>query len=152
MAAQDDPYNLARFVAAQAHDYSRALAEIRAGSKRTHWIWHVMPQLRGLGSSRRAMLYGIGSAEEARAYLAHPVLGPRLRECVAALNALATHDPVQVLGATDAVKFRSCLTLFRFADPADTGFSQALVAFFGGVADLKSLAMLNASGLDRSPA
>lgn len=149
-AAHVDPYNLARFVEAQAHDYPRALAELRTGSKRTHWIWYVLPQLRRLGSSSKSTLYGIGSVEEARDYLAHPVLGPRLRECVAALNALATRDPVQVLGATDAAKFRSCLTLFHFVAPADAGFRHALDKFFGGTADKKSLAMLVPPGPTRS--
>jgi uncharacterized protein (DUF1810 family) len=143
--AREDPFNLERFVEAQAKDYSRALAELRAGRKQTHWIWYVLPQLRGLGSSARADFYGIGSAEEAVAYLAHPVLGQRLRECVAAMNALGGRSAVQVLGEIDAAKFRSCLTLFRSVDPKDEGFGEALDKFFAGVADERSLVLLDLS-------
>jgi uncharacterized protein (DUF1810 family) len=140
--AHADPFNLGRFVEAQSKDYSRALAELRAGKKHTHWIWYVLPQLRGLGSSSMATFYGIGSAREAEAYLAHPILGPRLRECVAAMNALDGLTPVQVLGHVDAAKFRSCLTLFRSVDPKHAGFSEALEKFYGGDPDEKSLRLL----------
>lgn len=140
--AQGDPSDLQRFVDAQAHDYAGALAELRAGRKVTHWMWYVLPQLRGLGGSAMSTFYGIGSLEEARAYLAHPVLGPRLRECVAAMNALEGSSAVHVLGAVDAAKFRSCLTLFRRADPTDAVFGAALDKYFAGVADERSLAML----------
>jgi len=144
-STSDDPFDLARFVEAQADDYPRALQELRAGRKRSHWMWYVLPQLRGLGSSSRAAYYGIGSAREAEAYLAHPVLGPRLRECVAAMNALAGSDAVQVLGPVDAAKFRSCLTLFRFVAPEDRGFSDALNKFYAGIDDERTLALLAAS-------
>lgn len=144
-----DPFHLERFVEAQAKDHARALAELRSGRKRTHWIWYVLPQLRGLGSSAMATFYGIGSAQEARAYLAHPVLGPRLRECVAAINALAGSSAVNVLGEVDAAKFRSCLTLFAFVEPEDEAFGQALKRYFAGVADERSLALLGASPPDR---
>ena len=87
--AHDDPFDLKRFVDAQAKDYSRALAELREGKKLTHWIWYVLPQLRGLGSSSRANFYGIGSQSEAKAYLTHPFLGQRLKECVTAMNSLS---------------------------------------------------------------
>ena len=141
----EDPFELSRFVKAQSKDYSYALAELRAGRKQTHWIWYVFPQLRGLGSSSRAVFYGIGSAQEAQAYLAHPVLGPRLRECVAAMNALDGLSAIQVLGQTDAAKFRSCLTLFLSVDPKDSLFSAALDKFFAGIPDEKSLVLLNLS-------
>ena len=141
--AHEDPFNLGRFVEAQAKDYSRALAELRAGRKQTHWMWYVLPQLRGLGSSSMAHFYGIGSAREAEAYLAHPILGPRVRECVAAMNGLDGPNAVQVLGEIDAAKFRSCLTLFRSVDPADAVWGDALDRFFGGVPDARTLAMLN---------
>jgi len=141
----EDPFELSRFVKAQSKDYSYALAELRAGRKQTHWIWYVFPQLRGLGSSSRAVFYGIGSAQEAQAYLAHPVLGPRLRECVAAMNALDGPSAVQVLGQVDAAKFRSCLTLFRSVDPKDAVFSAALDKFFAGVPDEASLALISSS-------
>jgi uncharacterized protein (DUF1810 family) len=143
--AHADPFNLGRFVEAQAKDYPRALAELRAGRKRTHWMWYVLPQLRGLGSSSMADFYGIGSAREAEAYLAHPVLGPRLRECVAAMNALDGPSAVQVLGGIDAAKFRSCLTLFRSVDPADALWGDALDTFFAGVPDERTLAILDAA-------
>ena len=143
MPAREDPFDLDRFVEAQAKDYARALAELRAGRKRTHWMWYVLPQLRGLGSSSMARLYGIGSAQEAAAYLAHPVLGPRLRECVAAMNALDGKSAVEVLGEIDAAKFRSCLTLFGSVDPGDAVWRDALDAFFAGVPDDRTLAILD---------
>jgi uncharacterized protein (DUF1810 family) len=140
-----DPFNLGRFLEAQERDYSSALAELRAGKKQTHWIWYVLPQLRGLGSSSMATSYGIGCAQEALAYLSHPVLGPRLRECVATMNASEGSTAVQVLGPVDAVKFRSCVTLFRFVAPTDTVFDEALVKFYAGVPDERSLALLDAA-------
>lgn len=141
----DDPFNLNRFVAAQANDYASALAELRAGKKLTHWIWYVLPQLRGLGTSSRATFYGIASAGEARAYLAHPILGARLTECVAAMNALPGLSAVQVLGQIDAAKFRSCLTLFLAVDPENAVFREALDKYFAGVRDKRTLALLGAS-------
>lgn len=143
MPAREDPFDLDRFVEAQAKDYARALAELRAGRKRTHWMWYVFPQLRGLGSSSMARLYGIGSAQEAAAYLAHPVLGPRLRECVAAMNALDGRNAAEVLGEIDAAKFRSCLTLFGSVDPGSAVWRDALDAFFAGVPDDRTLAILD---------
>jgi uncharacterized protein (DUF1810 family) len=141
--APEDPFHLSRFVEAQAKDYSGALSELRAGKKQTHWIWYVLPQLRGLGSSSMATFYGIGSAQEATAYLAHPLLGPRLRECVAAMNRLEGRSAVQVLGQIDAAKFRSCITLFGIVDSSDASFSEALNKFFANVPDEKTLAGLN---------
>jgi uncharacterized protein (DUF1810 family) len=141
----DDPFNLNRFVEAQAKDYPFALSELRAGRKETHWIWYVLPQLRGLGSSSMATFYGIGSAQEAEAYLAHPVLGPRLRECVATMNALDGPSAADVLGQVDATKFRSCLTLFLSVDPADAEFGKALDKFFAGLQDERSLVLLRAA-------
>ena len=140
--AHEDPFNLKRFVEAQANDYARALAELRAGRKQTHWIWYVLPQLRGLGLSAMADFYGIGSAQEAEAYLAHPVLGPRLRECVAAMNAVHRLSAVQVLGPIDTAKFRSCVTLFGSVDPQGAVFKEALDRFFAGVPDERSVALL----------
>jgi uncharacterized protein (DUF1810 family) len=138
-----DPFDLDRFVTAQSSQYAQALAELRAGKKVTHWIWYVLPQLRGLGSSSRAIRYGIGSVQEAAAYLAHPVLGPRLHECVSAMNALDGLSAVQVLGQVDAAKFRSCVTLFRHVAPADAVFSTALDTFFAGVPDPATLDLLH---------
>ncbi|MEO8738159.1 MAG: DUF1810 domain-containing protein [Casimicrobiaceae bacterium] len=141
--AHADPFDLQRFVDAQVKDYQRALEELRAGKKITHWIWYVLPQLRGLGSSSRANFYGIGSLAEADGYLAHPVLGPRLGECVSAMSSLHDVSAVDVLGPTDAAKFHSCLTLFRFVDPNSGGFSDALDKYYAGVPDLNTLELLD---------
>lgn len=138
----DDPLDLQRFVSAQAHDYAAALAELRAGRKTTHWIWYVLPQLRGLGRSSRATFYGIADAHEARAYLAHPVLGPRLLECVAAMNAHTGLAADEILGGIDAQKFRSCLTLFLAVDPGNAPLRAALDKYFGGAADPATLDLL----------
>ena len=140
-----DPYDLDRFVQAQAKDYARALTELRTGRKVTHWIWYVLPQLRGLGSSSMSTLYGIGSKDEAGAYLAHPVLGPRLLECVAAMNALRDVSAAGVLGPIDAAKFRSCLTLFLAVDPHNAALRGALDKYFAGAQDENTLALLQSS-------
>lgn len=140
-----DPFNLDRFAKAQTEDYASALAELQAGKKVTHWIWYVLPQLKGLGTSSRATFYGIGSADEARAYVAHPILGARLMETVAAMNALRGLSAVQVLGPVDAAKFRSCLTLFLSVDPGNPVLREALDKYFAGVQDERTLALLRAS-------
>lgn len=140
-----DPFDLARFVSAQERDYDAALAELRAGHKTTHWMWYVLPQMRGLGMSSMSTRYGIGSLAEACAYLAHPVLGPRLIECVAAMNALEGRSAVQVLGAIDAAKLRSCLTLFLAAEPGNAVLREALDKFYAGDEDAKTLALLRAA-------
>jgi uncharacterized protein (DUF1810 family) len=139
----DDPFDLARFVEAQRANFDDALSELAAGQKRSHWMWYVLPQLRGLGSSPMAQRYGIASLPEARAYLAHPVLGPRLLACVSAMNALPDSDPARVLGAIDGVKFRSCLTLFLAADPRNAALRSALAKFYGGQEDPRTLALLH---------
>ena len=136
-----DPFDLARFVAAQEASYETALAEIRKGAKRSHWMWWIFPQLAGLGRSETARFYGIASIEEARAYLAHPVLGVRLRECVAALQELEPADPVAVFGAVDAMKLRSSLTLFSVAS-GERLFEAALARCYGGQADGATMEML----------
>jgi len=150
MARADDPYDLARFVQAQADDYAPALAELQAGRKQSHWIWYILPQLRGLGSSSMAVRYGIASLDEARAYLEHPVLGARLRECVAAINAHGADgdgpSAEAMLGSIDAQKFRSCLTLFIAAAAGDAPtrqlLEQALDRYYGGAPDQRTLALL----------
>ncbi len=150
MARADDPHDLARFVQAQEGDYAQALAELKAGRKRSHWIWYILPQLRGLGSSSMAVRYGIASLDEARAYLQHAVLGARLRECVAAINAHGAHgdgpSAEEMLGGIDAQKFRSCLTLFIAAaaddPPTQQLLGQALARYYGGVPDQRTLALL----------
>jgi uncharacterized protein (DUF1810 family) len=134
----EDPYDLRRFIDAQEEGgaYAGALAELRAGRKRGHWIWFVFPQIAGLGSSPMSRHYAIGSLEEARAYLAHPLLGPRLRECCEALLA-ADHSlsAERILGGIDALKLRSSMTLFARAAPDDEIFPAVLARFYGGEAD-----------------
>ena len=135
-----DPWRLDRFVAAQDQGgtYQRALAELRAGAKASHWMWFVFPQIAGLGHSPTSQRYAISALDEARAYLAHPVLGPRLAEA-AALATAAGRDgdrtADQIFGPVDALKLRSSMTLFHRADPSQPVFGQALNQFFGGITD-----------------
>ena len=137
-----DPFNLSRFVQAQARNYGDAIAELRAGRKTSHWMGYVCPQIAGLGSSPMAQTYAIGSLAEARAYLAHPVLGARLRECVAAVLAVQGRSAHEIFGAPDDLKLRSSLTLFAAADPDEPLFRRALEAFFGGAPDPRTLELL----------
>lgn len=123
--------DLARFVSAQEKSYSQALAEIRSGRKESHWMWFVFPQLRGLGRSAMAERYGLAGLAEARAYLGHPVLGPRLAEMSRAMRDRPGSDADAVLGAVDAMKLRSCATLFEAAG-GDEVFAALLDTFFGG--------------------
>lgn len=139
-----DRLRLARFVAAQSGVYDLALAELRNGRKRTHWMWFVLPQLRGLGNSMMADRYGLEDLDEARAYLAHPLLGPRLEECVAALLAHAgSHSAAEIMGVVDAIKLLSCLTLFEAAGGGPV-FARAIEAFYKGERDKRTLAMIAA--------
>ena len=135
-------FDLRRFVTAQEDILAQALAELQAGRKQSHWMWFVFPQLAGLGSSPMAVRYAIQSADEARAYLAHPVLGPRLHAGVAAMLAHQGARPEAILGGIDALKFRSSLTLFEAvaADPAP--FAAALDAFYDGERDRRTLELL----------
>lgn len=144
-SAPADPFDLRRFVEAQKGTYAHALAELRAGQKQTHWIWFVLPQVNGLGTSGMSMRYGIKSLEEARAYLAHQLLGARLKECVSTLIALPHSDAAAVLGTIDAVKFRSCLTLFAAADAKEPLFTAALSKYFRGTPDEATLSILAAA-------
>jgi uncharacterized protein (DUF1810 family) len=137
-----DDFHLQRFVDAQARNYAQALAELRGGRKTSHWMWYVFPQVAGLGSSAMARTYAIGSLAEARAYLAHPVLGPRLRECVAAALAVEQRTAHEIFGAPDDVKFRSSLTLFAEAAPDEPLFRRALGRYFGGRPDPRTLEKL----------
>lgn len=132
---------LERFVEAQGPVYAQALAEIRRGAKRTHWMWFVFPQLAGLGRSATAERYAIEDMAEARAYLAHPLLGSRYVECVSALQDLPGSDPAAIFGTVDAMKLRSSLTLFEAAG-GDSLFGAALDRWFGGERDEKTLALL----------
>lgn len=142
----DDPFELQRFVEAQDAGgvYGRALSELRGGKKRTHWMWFVLPQLAGLGASPMAIRYAIRSLEEARAYLAHPVLGPRLMACVQAMNDLSGLTAHAVLGSPDDMKFCSCLTLFAAAAPEEPAFAEALQRYYGGEPDPQTLRLLAA--------
>jgi uncharacterized protein (DUF1810 family) len=139
----DDPYNLERFVSAQAAVYPEVLAELLAGEKRTHWMWFIFPQLAGLGRSATARRYAISSLCEARAYLAHPLLGARLRECTRLVNELTGRSAAQIFGFPDELKFHSCMTLFAHATGADdAAFRQALAHYFAGAQDPLSRARL----------
>lgn len=137
-------YNLDRFIDAQTSIYSQALSEITRGRKTSHWMWFIFPQLAGLGRSETAQRYGIGSLNEARAYLAHPVLGNRYLECVEALQDLPLSDPKAVLGSIDATKLHSSLTLFAEAAPTQKLFTAALERWFRGTRDQHTLDLLRA--------
>lgn len=133
--------DLSRFHAAQAPVWAQVLAELRAGRKRTHWIWFVFPQLQALGRSATARFYGLAGVDEARAWLEDPVLGPRLFTALEAV--LASGRPVvQLLGPVDAIKLRSCLTLFLAAAPEDPRLAQALQRLYGGEHDPLTLQLL----------
>jgi uncharacterized protein (DUF1810 family) len=142
LADTDDPHDLRRFVDAQARVYERALEELQRGRKTSHWMWFVFPQLRGLGQSPMAHEYGIASLDEARAYLAHPLLGARLRECTAAVNAIDGRSAHDVFGSPDDMKFRSSMTLFHLADPHDVGCTAALDHYFDGETDARTVELL----------
>ncbi len=144
--SDDDPFDLQRFVDAQAACYGRVVAELTRGRKESHWSWFVFPQLAGLGSSAMAARYAIRSLAEASAYLNHPILGARLRECVSAMNRHEGTGAEDILGHVDALKFRSCLTLFlQLADP-EPEFRQALERFFHGEPDPATLSLLGTAG------
>lgn len=133
---------LDRFVLAQEDTYADALAELRAGLKQSHWMWFVLPQLRGLGRSATAQRFGLADGNEARAYLQHPVLGARPVTCVEALLAHRGKPAAAILGEVDAMKLRSCLTLFQAVAPHQPVFAEALAAFFGGRPDPHTLQLL----------
>ncbi|HXX61825.1 MAG TPA: DUF1810 domain-containing protein [Candidatus Sulfotelmatobacter sp.] len=131
----DRAAHLQRFVDAQAVAYCTVLAELRGGRKESHWIWFIFPQLAGLGRSVMSEAYAIRSLDEARAYLAHPILGPRLHECARLILASGAPSAGSILGPLDAMKLRSSMTLFHHADPADPVFASVLERCFGGRAD-----------------
>lgn len=135
--------DLSRFVKAQTTTYDQALAEIRSGKKKSHWIWYIFPQLKGLGMSQTSVFYGIKDLEEAKAYLSDPVLGQRLKEVTTALAELPEYDPEKVLGYPDNLKVRSCMTLFHAADPDEKLFQLILDKYFDGQKDPKTIEMLN---------
>jgi uncharacterized protein (DUF1810 family) len=137
-----DVHDLDRFVAAQDGVYPQALAELRAGRKRSHWMWFIFPQIAGLGVSAMAQRYALGSLNEARDYLGHPVLGERLRTVTAAVNAVPGRSAHAIFGAPDDAKFRSSMTLFARAAPDEALFPAALARFFDGAPDPLTLAKL----------
>lgn len=137
-----DPHDLERFVEAQATQYRAALAEIRNGWKASHWMWFIFPQLLGLGASPTSRHYAIKSRSEAEAYLAHQLLGPRLIECTEAVLHVQERSAVEVFGALDAMKLRSCATLFAQVSPAGSSFHRLIDQYFGGQLDERTLQYL----------
>jgi uncharacterized protein (DUF1810 family) len=131
-----------RFTQAQADIYARALSELRAGEKRSHWMWFIFPQVAGLGFSSTSRYYAIKDAAEARAYLAHPILGPRLLECTRAVLDLHDRSARQIFGPVDELKFRSSMTLFAALEGSDPVFRQALDKYFAGQEDQRTLELL----------
>ena len=141
-----DPFNLERFVAAQAPVLSTVLAELTAGHKRSHWMWFIFPQLRGLGHSSMAQFYGIGSLDEARAYLVHPLLGPRLSVCAETVLSVQGRSLDEILGSPDDMKFQSSMTLFSMvAEVDDSPFRRALDVFCDGRPDERTVDLLGAA-------
>jgi len=136
-----DPFDLERFVDAQSPIYELVLAELRRGRKQSHWMWFIFPQLAGLGHSAMAQRFAIASTEEARAYLAHGLLGPRLRECTALVNAVEGRTITEILGSPDDLKFCSSMTLFA-AVSDETEFSSAIAKYYGGTRDRRTLDLL----------
>jgi uncharacterized protein (DUF1810 family) len=137
-----DPFDLERFVEAQAPVYERVRSELHEGRKLSHWMWFVFPQIEGLGSSAMARRFAIGSREEAQAYLAHPVLGPRLRECTRLVNLVEGSTIAQIFGSPDDMKFRSSMTLFARVAPQIPVFGEALDKYFEGKPDSLTLERL----------
>lgn len=136
-----DPYDLERFVQAQAAEYDRAISELRAGKKRSHWMWYVFPQIEGLGQSSMSRRYSIKSAAEAKAYLDYPVLGGRLRECFEVVNNIHESSAHDIFGSPDDMKFHSCATLFAYVSGGGV-FQQALDKFFDGEQDQLTLRLV----------
>ena len=141
-----DPHNLQRFLDAQERHYQTALAEITAGQKRSHWMWYIFPQYEGLGFSSTSKLYAIKSPAEAEAYLEHPILGLRLRECVQILLSVHGRSAREIFGSPDDMKLKSSMTLFAHISPEGSSFEEVLNLFFGGQRDEKTLDLI---GIDR---
>jgi uncharacterized protein (DUF1810 family) len=137
-----DPLNLARFVDAQAAVYERVRRELRAGRKESHWMWFIFPQIAGLGQSATSIRFAIASLDEAKAYLAHPVLGPRLRECATLVLEADERTTRQIFGSIDEMKFRSSMTLFARAAPGESVFQRCLDKYFAGAPDEATLTKL----------
>jgi uncharacterized protein (DUF1810 family) len=139
----NDPHNLNRFVQAQEHDYDQALSEIRAGRKRSHWMWYVFPQFTGLGSSPTSMHYAIKSVQEAAAYLAHPVLGPRLLECAEVVLQIEGRSALEIFGSPDDMKLRSSVTLFQSVSPEGSVFHRIIDKYFAGEKDVRTIELMS---------
>lgn len=142
-APHSDPFELSRFIEAQSSSYAAALEELAAGQKRSHWMWFVFPQVAGLGSSSMARRYAIGSRAEAKAYVEHPLLGARLRECVDALLAVEGRSAEQIMGDPDFLKLQSSMTLFAEVAPSEPRFQRLLEKFYGGRKDQRTLSFLS---------
>jgi len=142
MAPANDPYDLQRFVKAQDPVYDEVLTELRNGLKESHWMWFIFPQIRGLGHSQMAVKFGIASREEAEAYLKHPILGPRLRECSRLVTQVDGRSIHEILGSPDDMKFKSSMTLFATVAPEEHVFQEALQKYFGGELDRLTLERL----------
>jgi uncharacterized protein (DUF1810 family) len=142
MESASDPFDLQRFVDAQARVYADVVNELRAGRKRSHWIWFIFPQIAGLGSSPTAARYAISSLDEARAYLGHDVLGPRLRECTRLVNAVQDRSIGEIFGSPDDMKVRSSMTLFRQATEDNGDFVELLDRYYDGEPDPLTLQRL----------
>jgi len=138
----NDTYDLNRFVTAQKDDYERALSEITSGRKRSHWMWYIFPQLDGLAFSATSKQYSIKSIEEAKAYLDHPVLGPRLLNCAAAAGGIEGRTATEIFGSPDDFKLRSCATLFACVSPPGSVFERVLEKYFHGERDERTLELL----------
>jgi uncharacterized protein (DUF1810 family) len=146
----DDPYDLSRFLSAQDQNYQQALAEIKRGRKRSHWMWYIFPQIDGLAFSSTSKLYAIKSLEEARAYLDHPVLGPRLLACAEGAAGVEGQSATEIFGSPDDMKLRSCATLFAAVSPPDSVFERLLKKYYGGQGDDKTLRLLGIAESDRN--
>ena len=146
-----DPFDLNRFLGAQAGVYERALGELKRGRKQSHWMWFIFPQIRGLGNSSMTQRYSIKSIEEAQEYLAHPVLGKRLIDCTEAVLAAEGRTSTEIMGSPDDLKLKSSMTLFEAASGADSVFGRVLDKFYAGERDAKTLTILKdlrKTGLD----
>lgn len=141
---EGDPHNLDRFVQAQRGEYDRALSELQSGSKRSHWMWYIFPQFDGLGFSSMSKYYSVKSLAEARAYLAHPVLGPRLIECAEAVLTLHDLSALQIFGSPDHMKLRSSATLFAVVSSQGSVFQRLIEKYFGGKRDERTLRFVEA--------
>jgi uncharacterized protein (DUF1810 family) len=137
-----DPFNLNRFLQAQARDYEKALSEIKCGRKRTHWMWYIFPQFDGLAFSSTSKHYAIKSVDEAKAYLNHSILGTRLLECTKAVMAVEGRSASQIFGSPDDLKLHSCVTLFASVSPEGSVFERLLEKYYNGMRDEKTMGLL----------